>query len=325
VEVFGKLGRALNTGHYKRGWHATCTFGSIAATVVAASIMRLSASELTTAIGIAASAAGGLRVNFGTMMKPLHAGYAARNGVLAAQLARAGLTASDSSLEHRYGYAHVLAGASAPMLEWLASWGEPLEILTDYGLALKPFPACGATHPAIEAGMLLHHDIGGRTISDVRVGVCSMAFEPLIYMAPTTPLQGKFSMHYCVAAALLDGNVELATFTEARIADAAIASLIAKIRMETEPRFADDSEFPAIVTVTLSDGTVLQREVPLAMGKRARWPVRAQLLRKYSDCATASLGSQRVESTFERLSAIDSSMALADLVDTLQPNDMATA
>ena len=103
-----------------------------------------------------------------------------------------------------------------------------------------------------------------------------MAFEPLIYVTARTPLEGKFSMHYCVAAALLDGSVGLATFTESRIADPAVGSLISKIRMETEPRFADDSEFPSIVAVTLSDGTVLERAVPLAMGKPARWPDRAQ-------------------------------------------------
>ncbi|HTY68682.1 MAG TPA: MmgE/PrpD family protein, partial [Alphaproteobacteria bacterium] len=78
IEVFGKLGRALNTAHYRAGWHATSTFGSIAAAVAAARLLRLTPAQLSCAIGIGASASSGLRANFGTMTKPLHAGYAAR-------------------------------------------------------------------------------------------------------------------------------------------------------------------------------------------------------------------------------------------------------
>ena len=92
--MVSKLGRALNTAHYKNGWHASATFGTLGAAATAASMMRLEAEPFAMSLGMAASAAGGLRANFGTMTKPLHAGYAARNGVLAALMGREGVTAS---------------------------------------------------------------------------------------------------------------------------------------------------------------------------------------------------------------------------------------
>jgi 2-methylcitrate dehydratase PrpD len=325
VEVFGKLGRALNTAHYRKGWHATATFGTLAAAAVAGQLMDLTTRELETAIGIAASAAGGLRVNFGTMVKPLHAGYAARNGVLAAALAHAGLTASDASLDHAYGYVNVFAGEGGAEPQWLERWGDPLEITTDYGVALKPYPSCGATHPAIEAAVGLHDEILGRAIVDVWVGACRMAFEPLIYSDPDTPLQAKFSMQYCVAAALVDGRVDLATFTQQRMADASLRSLVRSVRLEVEEAFADNPEFAATVSVRLADGTRLARTVMLAIGKPARWPDRAQMFRKFADCAAASLPKAALKATFDRLIAIDTSAPIGDLVASLSSDATGTA
>src|SRR5690606_10718937 len=128
----------------------------------------------------------------------LHAGQAARTGVLAVLLAREGYDAAQDAFGHRFGYLATFAGAEPPRPQALAKPGEQLEILTPYGLALKPNPSCGATHPAIEAASSLSglFDIG--EIREVRVGVSAMALNPLIHDRPTTPLEGKFSMQYCV-------------------------------------------------------------------------------------------------------------------------------
>jgi hypothetical protein len=106
-EVFGKLGRALNTQHYKRGWHATGTFGALASAVACGRMLGLNTAQMVTALGIAASSASGLRANFGSMVKPLHAGLAARAGLQAALLAQAGHDASAVVMEHGYGYLSV--------------------------------------------------------------------------------------------------------------------------------------------------------------------------------------------------------------------------
>jgi 2-methylcitrate dehydratase PrpD len=316
-EAFGKLGRAMNTQHYKRGWHATGTFGALAAALAAGRLLRLTEPQMVMALGIAASSASGLRANFGSMVKPLHAGYAARNGVLAALLAREGFDASGDSMDHAYGYLSVFnAGIGfdpAPLLVM----GNDLEILTEHGLALKPYPACGATHPGIEAALQLHQDLAGQRIASVRAGVCEMAFSPLIHVMPNAPLEGKFSLHFCLAAALLEGQLGLASFTDAKIADPAIRALIPKIAMELDDTLRDDTEFATIVSVVTESGARFERFVPLAMGKPARWFSVERMRAKFGDCAEAVLGPAGCEHAFTALRALDAPTPLADVFQAL--------
>jgi len=313
-EVFGKLGRALNTAHYRRGWHATATFGTIAACVAAGRLLRLDPPRLTAALGIAASTAGGLRANFGTMVKPLHAGCAARNGVLAALLARAGLDASEAAFDHDYGFLRLFAGEAPADPAPLARWGEPLEILTPHGLALKPYPSCGATHTAIEAALAIHAELAGAPIEAVRAGVSELAFAPLIHVMPDRPLAGKFSLHFCVAAALLDGELTLATFTQPRIDDPQVRALIERTTMVSDPRVGDGAEFPTVLEVRAVDGRRLERFVPLAQGKPERWFPPARIRAKFDDCTRAFDGAGAV---FDALRALDADAPVDGAAHTL--------
>lgn len=315
-ELFGKLGRAMNTQHYKRGWHATGTFGALAAVAAAGRLLRLSGEQMVMAIGIAASAASGLRANFGSMVKPLHAGYAARNGVLAALLAREGFDASAVTLEHRYGYLNVFNDGIGHDAAPLAVLGRDLEILTEHGLALKPYPACGATHPGIEAALSLRAQLDGATIERVEVGVCEMSFAPLIHVVPHSPLEGKFSLHYCIAAALVFGELNLRSFTPAKIADERVLALIDRIDVRLDERWRDDSEFATEVVVHTSDGRRLARHVPLAIGKPARWLDEAQLRAKFDDCASALDAAVR-EPVWNALRALDAGRPPAALMSAL--------
>jgi 2-methylcitrate dehydratase PrpD len=317
LEVFGKLGRVLNTAHYKRGWHATATFGTLAATVVAGRLLGLDVPTMEMAIGIAVSSTGGARINFGSMVKPLHAGLAARNGLQAAMMAANGLASSTQTLEGRYGYFELFGNADADASHF-QNLGKPLEIMTEYGLALKPYPACGATHPGIEAALALHGDLAGAPIQSVHAGVCEMAFEPLIYVEPKGALQGKFSLHYCLAAALVDGQVNLATFTDEKIADPRILALIPRISMEVDERLRHNSEFATRVTVTTQDGRTFEREVMLAQGKPDRWMNSAQLKRKFDDCCANSLPAARRDGLFDALQSLDQEGGnVAGLIESL--------
>lgn len=305
-EFFGKLGRALNTAHYKRGWHATGSFGALAAAAAVARFIGLDEDRTVMALGIAASSAGGLRASFGSMTKPLHAGQAARNGVVAALLAREGFTASEQAIEHRYGYLGVFNDGLPSDPAPLAAMGRELEILTEHGLALKPYAACGATHPGIEAAELLHAELAGRAIDSVRAGVCEMAFSPLIHVLPATPLEGKFSLHFCVAAALLHGPVTLATFSDDRVNDPAVRALIPRIAMEVDERWRGDGEFATEITVRTVDGQRLSRFVPLAQGKPARWFSPQRLRAKFEDCASAAMAAPQRAQAWEALRALPS-------------------
>ncbi len=317
-EVFGKLGRALNTQHYKRGWHATGTFGALAAAVATGRLLRLSHAQMVTCLGIAASGAAGLRANFGTMVKPLHAGQAARTGLQAALLARAGFDASGQIMDHDYGYVRVFNAGIGHDMAPLLAMGQDLEILTEHGLALKPFPSCGATHPGIEAALTLHPVVAGEAVRSVRVGVCEMSFAPLIYVMPSSPLEGKFSLHYCVASALLHGELGLGSFTAERIADPAVRALIPNITVEIDEDLRHDSEFPARLTVVTESGARHEKRVPLAMGKPARWFSVERMQAKFRDCAGPVLG-EGADRAFAALRELDSPLPLAPVLERLQP------
>jgi 2-methylcitrate dehydratase PrpD len=310
-EVFGKLGRALNTAHYRRGWHATATFGTLAAAASVARALRLDRPQTVAALGIAASAAGGLRANFGSMVKPLHAGYAARNGLLAALLAREGHDASDHALEHDYGFFKLFAGDGGYDPQPLHSWGEPLEILTPYGLALKPYPSCGATHTGIEAALEIRARVGGAVPDRVVAGVSELHFAPLIHVQPARGLEGKFSLHFCLAVALLEGELNLASFSQDRVDNPRIRSLIERTIMEVDPSVGDGAEFPTRVRVWLAGGRTEECFIPLAQGKPERWFSPEQMRRKFDDCLRGFV-PQAADALFASLRGLDDAMTLSE-------------
>jgi 2-methylcitrate dehydratase PrpD len=314
IEVFGKLGRVLNLQHYKRGWHATSTFGAIAASVAVGTLLRLSKPQLLSAIGLAASASSGLRCNFGTMAKPLHAGYAARNGVLAALLARNGCDASPDGLTHKYGFFSTFNAGGGISEERFSGWGAPFEILTESGIGLKLYPSCAATHPAIEAAEKHRRALDGNVdgISKVAVGMSEFATEPLIYVVPETALQAKFSMHYCVAAALTREHVTLKTFSTEAIREPRTLALIDKIETYIDDRVRDDHEFAAVVRVDTSDGRTREEMVRIAPGKPQRWFTRDQLERKFTDCCLENTAVRDAPRAFELMQSIDSARPLSE-------------
>lgn len=318
-EVFGRLGRALNLQHYKNGWHSTSTFGSIAAAVAVSRLLKLPASAIRMAVGIAASGSSGLRASFGTMTKPLHAGYAARNGVLAARLANQGFTASSEALSHRFGFTNVFNATGGIDATQLTTWGAQLEILAESGIGLKLYPACAATHPAIEAATKLRAQLRdpAKDIARVRVGACELATDPLIYREPRTPLEGKFSMHYCVASALIDGYVRLSTFTDQAVQRPEVRDLVARTEMVVDDRVREDKDFAAIVTVETVDGRRLEESVYVPPGKPERWFTPAQMHEKFMDCHQLSglrVNAQALFTTLQKLDDVSSMRQILTLL-----------
>lgn len=290
IETLGQLGRRLNTAHYERGWHTTGTFGAIGATAALSFLENFSDDQMRGALGVSASMASGVRQNFGTMTKPLHAGLAARSAILATRLAAQDFTCAADAIEGKFGFLNVFGG-SAPA-SYAKPWGQPLEIETEAGIGLKAYPCCAATHPAIDAARTLRDVLNGPSaeqIKSVRVGASRFAMQPLIYDIPESGLEGKFSMRYCVAAALLDGNVKIGTFTERQIKRDTTTGLMQKIMVEIDPLVADDHEFAAIVEVALVSGRRETVRVDLASGKPGNWLSEDLLREKFFDC----LGAER--------------------------------
>lgn len=284
VEVMAALGRALGHPHYERGWHATATLGTVGAAVAAARVLGLTPEAMRRAIGIAVSEAGGVRRNFGTMTKPLHAGLAARNGVVAALLAARGYEAAPDALEAPAGFFAAFAG-DMPPAEAEAAAKRALEdlgqswALTDPGLDVKRYPCCYATHRALDAMLDLvaeaHPDPDA--VEAVRVRVPPGGLVPLIYRYATTGLQGKFSMAYVMAAALVDGYVGLATFTDQAVARESVQRLQRRVTAEEDAGLGHHGygQSPTragavVVEVALADGRRLERTVTAPRGSAVR-------------------------------------------------------
>ncbi len=205
--VMARLGTALGWRHYSAGWHATCTAGAPAAAVTAAVARGLDADATARAIALAIPGAGGVQRAFGTAAKSLQVGFAAEAGVRAAALAAAGASADPSALEQWM----ALVGGDRGAVEL----GGPA---VPGGLAIKPFPCCYALQRPIAAVADLAADRpAADRIRRISVRTPAASLAPLIHHSPRTGLEGKFSLEYGIAAALLDNTPGLDSFSDAAV------------------------------------------------------------------------------------------------------------
>lgn len=327
VEVLAKLGLAMGAKHYLRGWHATSTMGTVAAAMAAGRLLRLDADALTNALAIAASEAGGLRQNFGTMTKPFHAGHAARGGVIAARLAAHGLEGDPAALEGPTGF-FALFGFDAAAPERVGpSLGNPYD-LAAVGLSVKRYPCCYATHRAADAALELRdeHRVHPDEVEEVTVTVPQGGLAPLPYQRPATGLQGKFSMEYVVTAALLDGRLGLDTFTDAMVGRPEVTAL------EEVLEVREDHTIPGVrnpvdggyveVAIRTHGGRRLVCRVEEAAGSPGRPLSGSQLEEKFRECARG-LDPARIERALQALGTLEELPDVRTLVRDLSPAEPA--
>jgi 2-methylcitrate dehydratase PrpD len=309
VEVEAKLGRALNPAHYEVGWHATSTLGIFGAAAAASKLLGLSVERTTHALAVAASMASGIKANFGTDCKPLHVGHAARCGVEAALLAAAGFTGNPRALEHGDGFGSTYGGGGKAAWDLAtSSLGAPHD-LVDPGIGVKRFPCCASTHQALDATLDLidTHRIDPAAVAGVECGVHYLAPHQLIYDRAETGLQGKFSMPYCVAVALLDRAVGFAQFADERVRRPDVQALMPKIRMVIHPEQTTRDCLPrrfSEVTMTMTDGRRLTRRVQQAKGQPQNPLTDDELRGKFRDCAARTLPADRAELVLTAVQAL---------------------
>jgi 2-methylcitrate dehydratase PrpD len=327
-EVLTKLGRALNPSHYEKGWHATISLGTLAAAAACTRLLHLDAGGVEMALGIAASMAGGSRQQFGTMTMPFHAGHAARSGVVAAELARRGMTADRGILESRMGYCALFAGPGGADLEQLTKGlGRGWEI-EEAGYTLKPYPCGAPLQRAIDAilGLRARHQIAPATVREIRVGVSYLFRGVLIRSDPQTGLEGKPSLEFSAAVAMLDGRLGLDAFTDARVRDPEVRAMMARVTTYVDP--ALDRGAPGVagdpfgdrttVTVVLEDGREVAETVCFARGSPENPMSRDELVTKYRDCARRSLDQARAERALGLLERLDALSTVRPLMDVLR-------
>jgi 2-methylcitrate dehydratase PrpD len=260
-ETMACIGKAVNMVHYERGWHSTATLGALGATAACARLMRMDFEGCAAALSIATSMVAGFKSQFGSMTKPLHAGIAAKNGILASRLGRSGITASTSTLDGPWSILTLMAGDTARGFDLaLAELGAPLAI-EKFGLVTKRFPTCGYTHRAISGLLQLRnqHHIDAAQVTHIEVEITHRNKQVLMYPQPQTEAEARFSMPYCIATALYSGDVTEADFCQAAIDRVDLRDLMSHITLlsyPSDPNVSDSShEEPDHVRMWLKDGS----------------------------------------------------------------------
>jgi 2-methylcitrate dehydratase PrpD len=298
-----RIGEAVNPSHY-RFWHPTGTAATFGAAAAAGSLLRLSAAQMSDALGSAGTQAAGLwEFNAdGSMSKHLHPGKAAMNGVLSADLARAGFTGASSILEGDRGFFRATSTSYDPsrITECLGTHWKISEN------CYKLHSCCGHTHTAIDCALELAPD--GREIAAIDIETYGPGYAIVNNSAPRTPYQAKFSIAYCVAAALIDRRVGLQQFTADRIADPAIADLLGRTRVIV----ADDltgkypAAWPARLSITLRDGRTLQAAADYPRGNPEN-PVSTEVLEeKFRALIEPRFGAAAVARALDAVRSIES-------------------
>ena len=308
-EIEARLGRLMNPRHYQRGWHCTSTLGTIGAAAAVSRLLGLDARAAGHALAIAASEASGLKENFGSMVKPLHAGLAARNGVVAALLAQAGMTASSAAIDGRQGFLTAMDSEHPSLDAFTADLGSRWEIV-ETGITVKLYPSCAGTHPTLDALLDLRQRerFGAGDVEAIEIGVDPIVPTILIYDQPSSGLEGKFSMPFCAAAAVVCGHVRIGTFDTAQLRDPAMVAMQARITMRVDPTL--DASAPPLtqarVAVRLRDGRVLTASANGARGYPERPASDGELATKFTSCATQTISASQAANALATLRVIES-------------------
>ena len=301
------LGRYAGPSHYARGWHATATLGTFGATAAAARLLRLDPSATAAALGIAGTQAAGLKCQFGTMCKPLHAGHAAATGVEAALLAARGFTSRLDVLEARQGF--MATQSTAPSLDDFYAALATAEFVPD--ICFKYHAACYLTHSAIEAARELaaSHQLRPADVEKVEVWVNAGHFDVCNIPNPATALEAKFSLRFTVALALAgDDTADIRLFTDKLTRRNDLVGLRDRVKVHAHERAREQTR----VVVHTRRGDTLTAEANVAIPATdldAQWQ---RLSEKFHTLAAPVLGAERAD-TLE-----DACRRLTDLPD-LEP------
>ena len=287
VEVECKIAEAISPRHYGDGFHSTGTCGVFGGTAACARLKGLDTAHTARAFAIAASQAAGLRENFGTMMKPFQAGHATESGVVAADLAALGWTGAEQILEAERGFFHAYGGTYDPavIMDRLAKpW-----TLQDPGVSIKPFPSGSLTHPGMTELLRLVHtnSIRAADVAQVDVGTNHNMLNTLIHHRPTTGLQAKFSMEFCMAILLLDGKADQTKFTNAVANRPDVQEMIGRVHFYTDPEAekAGYDKMTTILKITLKDGRTISGRADFGKGSPTNPMSYEEVADKFSGCA----------------------------------------
>ena len=320
VEVACKVAEAIRPYHYQNGFHSTGTIGIFGAAAAAAKLRGMDTEMIAQALGIAASKSSGIRVAFGTMTKPYHAGAAAQGGIVAAGLAGIGYRTAPEALDGPWGYFQV-AGSGVDPEAIQGKLGNPYTFV-DPGVSIKPYPCGSLSHPSMDAmlDLVLEHDIKAGDVSEVRIGTTSNVLAALRYATPTDELEAKFSIPFCMGILLLERAGGIAQFTDEVVLRPDVQEMMARVK----PYLHEDLEalgfqrIRSLIEVQLRDGTVLSTEASTSRGTPERPMSVEELAGKFGDCAQGLLADDVQAKVIDMVYHLDEVDSVRDLTALLK-------
>jgi 2-methylcitrate dehydratase PrpD len=323
VETECKIALGVSLHQYTHGWHPTSTVGVFGAAASCARLLQLDEIKTATALAIATSLASGIKANLGTMTKPLHLGQCARNGLLAALLAREGFTANLSAFEHSQGYFEVFNGkGNYDAGKILPAWGAPFDLARP-GLGIKQYPCCGSTHPALDAMLELvrTHNLTSNDVARIEAWIHKRRLEHTNRPEPRSALDAKFSIQYCLARALKDRAIRMEHFDDEAFRDPEIDTIMSMVHVAsyTALQFPEDNHFAGEVRVTTTSGDVLVARVDQALGRTVDSPLPEERLReKFEACALRVMGVETSRSVYEAIRTLEKTADMRQVTALLE-------
>jgi len=313
-ETAYRIGRAVDPTHYNSGWHTTGTEGIFGGVVAAGKLFALDSAGMTFALGIAASEASGLRENFGTMTKFLHAGQAAGKGVRSALLAKCGFMSSKRILEGKSGFCNVFS--MEPKID---------EVTRDLGqfmclpqIRLKLYPCCAGSHAAIFATeqIMKQNSVKANEISEIKISCDPQMRKILTFDQPNNIDEAKFSVQFPVALICMKKKVTLPEFTTDNLNDTDIQNLMPKVQLIAEDGLKAKSVHSrtAIVEIRLKDGRSFVNRCDHPPGTPKNQISEADIYEKYRTCAEMVLKKDAIEKLFEQIMTLEKIDNLDDLL-----------
>lgn len=304
-ETASYVAEPVSPDHYEAGWHATSTFGAIGATATAASLLELDLDATRRALSIAASTPSGVKQNFGTMTKPLHAGLAARSGVTSALLSADGFSAGDRAIEGDMGFWSLYSGGADPAdglppAPTSNGWN-----LVDPGIHIKKYPSCYFSHTTVAAtrSLLETHDIDPTTVEAVHVQAAGGARDAIAYPEPETALQSKFSMPHIVAVAMTADRVSVEYFEPAALDDETLAERRELVEFTVDETLPYDSHAATVTIETPADTYETTNDHPPWTHEHP--PSREELEAKFIEAGTQTVDEAAARNAFDGLQALD--------------------
>lgn len=291
IEIMARLGAVLNPHHYNQGFHTTGTLGGIAAVTAICYLHQYD--FLEQALALAATQSSGLRIMFGTPIKPLHAGFAAQSAIQTIEILKVGLTAQVDFLNSHNGFLSVYGNKGMKLL--LDNWGKSWKI-SEPGLWFKTYSFCSAAATIADSAKKLSLFLTVDQIDKIELQFNFKGDAALIYKSPKTKAQGRFSAEYIVAKIFLREALDLNTFT-----DTSVPYHVQEIIQKMSRTYGEDTQRFGGVKVWLKTGEIIEHKTEYPKGSPKNPYSSAELYEKLAGAMQNPLLSQQFFEDIQKL------------------------